>query len=93
VPYLDRARANMEAALDEACKSLPHGGDHAVRAFIAHRLADAVQAGLTAIGELRIVARKALAEYRTGRSGTARTHARMVDLDRVDQSDEDEQRR
>ena len=58
-----RAKANMEVVLEEACRSLPHGGDHAVRAFIAQRLTDAVQAGRTTLGELGIVARKALADY------------------------------
>lgn len=60
----DRAKANMEVVLEESCRFLPHGGDHEIRAFIAHRLADAVQDGLTTLGELGIVARKALAEYR-----------------------------
>ena len=59
----------MEVVLDETCRSLPHGGDHALRAFVAHRLGDAVQGGLTAQGELQIVARKALDDYRAVRSG------------------------
>jgi hypothetical protein len=51
----------METILEETCRPLPNGGDHEVRAFIAHRLTDAVLAGLTTLGELGIVARKALA--------------------------------
>lgn len=70
----DRAKANMETVVEETCKSLPRGGDHAVRAFIADRLADAAMIGRDTYGELGIVARKALADsglsrrQRTGRS-------------------------
>lgn len=63
MPQLDRAKANIEVVLEEICRPLPHGGDHKLRAHIAHRLADAVQAGRTTLGELRIVSRKALADY------------------------------
>jgi len=56
----------MEMILEETCRPLPNGGDHQLRAFIAHRITDAVQAGLTTRGELAIVARKALADYQAG---------------------------
>jgi hypothetical protein len=69
LPQLLRAKAHMETILEETCRPLPNGGDHEVRAFIAHRLTDAVLAGLTTLGELGIVARKALADYNVGRSG------------------------
>jgi hypothetical protein len=93
VPHLDRAKANLEVVLDEACRSLPHGGGHELRAFVAHRLADAVQTGLTTVGELGIVARKALADYKASRSGSSRTLPRMVDLGRseVDPSRDNDQ--
>jgi hypothetical protein len=84
VPPPDRARANMEAVLDETCRSLPHGGNDEIRAFIAHRLADAVQIGLNTLGELGIVARKAVADYSAGRLGSVTIHARIVDLRGVD---------
>jgi len=41
---------------------LPHGGDHDSRRFIAERLIEAAQSGRATLGELGIVARRALAE-------------------------------
>lgn len=64
---MDRIHARMERVLDETCRVLPHGGDHEVRAFIARKLADAALVGHTLLGELGIVARKALADYQLGR--------------------------
>ena len=63
----DRAKANMEVVLEETCRTLPHGGNHEVRAFIAQRLAEAAESGRTTIGHLAIIARKALADYQAGR--------------------------
>jgi hypothetical protein len=74
----------MEAVLDETCQSLPHGGDGEIRAFISHRLADAVQIGLTTLGELGIVARKALDDYSAGRFESVTARARIVDLRGID---------
>lgn len=54
----------MEIALEETCRVLPAGGDHAVRAFIVHRMAEAAHSRKTTLGELGIVARKALADFR-----------------------------
>jgi hypothetical protein len=79
MPHMNRAKANIEVVVEQICRSLPHGGDAEVRAFIAHRLADAVQAGLTTLGELGIVGRKALADYEAGRSESSTTRAHMVD--------------
>jgi hypothetical protein len=55
----------MERVLEQTCRSLPHGGEHGLRAFVAHRLREAAFAGKTTLGELGIVARKALADYPT----------------------------
>jgi hypothetical protein len=66
-PAMDRINARMERVLDETCRVLPYGGDHEVRAFIARKLADAALIGHTLLGELGIVARKALADYQNGR--------------------------
>jgi hypothetical protein len=60
----DHTKIYMERALEETCRVLPNGGDHEVRAFIAQRLADAAQSRRTTLGELGIVARKALADFR-----------------------------
>ena len=61
----DRISSYMERVLEQTCKSLPNGGDHGLRAFIAQRLRKAAIAGKTTLGELGIVARKALADHAT----------------------------
>jgi hypothetical protein len=66
MPPMDRINAKMERVLDETCRALPYGGDHEVRAFIARKLADAALIGHTLLGELGIVARKALSDYQHG---------------------------
>ncbi|WP_407154283.1 hypothetical protein [Bradyrhizobium sp. STM 3557] len=67
MPSMEHINARMERVLDETCRALPYGGDHEVRAFIARKLADAALIGHTLLGELGIVARKALADYQHGR--------------------------
>jgi hypothetical protein len=64
-----RTRANMEIALEHVCRSLPHGGDHESRAFVARRLAEAALVGKTTLGELAIVGRKAFADYTVASPG------------------------
>jgi len=67
VAPMDRIiNARMERVLEETCRALPYGGDHEVRAYIARKLADAALIGHTLLGELGIVARKALADYQHG---------------------------
>ena len=58
----ERTKANMDVVLEETCRQLPHGGDHDSRRFIAERLIEAAQAGHSTLGELGIIARRALAE-------------------------------
>jgi len=58
----ERTKANMDVALEEACRSLPHGGDHALRKKVAERLLHDAHEGKTTLGELSAVARTALAE-------------------------------
>jgi hypothetical protein len=41
---------------------LPHGGGHDSRRIIAERLIEAAQSGHSTLGELGIIARRALAE-------------------------------
>ena len=48
----ERTKANMDVALEEACRSLPHGGDHALRKKVAERLLRSAQDGKTTLGEL-----------------------------------------
>ncbi len=58
----DRTRANMDVALEEACRELPNGGDHAVRKQVAQRLLQSARKGNTTLGGLSAVARAALVE-------------------------------
>ncbi|HEY2248366.1 MAG TPA: hypothetical protein VGH70_13050 [Bradyrhizobium sp.] len=58
----ERTKANMDVALEEACRSLPHGGDHALRKKVAERLLHGAREGKTTLGELSAMARTALAE-------------------------------
>ena len=59
----ERKNLYMERVLEQTCRLLPYGGDHDLRAFIARRISDAAFAGNDTLGELGIVARKALADY------------------------------
>jgi len=58
----ERAKANMEVVLEETCRQLPNGGDHESRRFVAERLIQAAKTGHSTLGELGIVARRAVAE-------------------------------
>ena len=58
----DRIRANMDLALEEVCREMMHGGDHASRRFIAQRLIECTREGRTSLAELKGVARRALLE-------------------------------
>ena len=58
----ERTKANMDVVLEETCRQLPHGGDHDSRKFIAEQLIKAAQSGHSTLGELGIIARRALAE-------------------------------
>ena len=73
-PAKTRIRVYMEQVLEQTCRSLPHGGDHDLRAFIAERLNDAAFAGRSTLGELGIIARKALADYLGGNPRTVTPH-------------------
>ncbi|MET3997096.1 hypothetical protein ABID65_008776 [Bradyrhizobium sp. S3.9.2] len=58
----DRTMANLDVALEEACRSLPHGGDHEIRREIAQKLLDCAVQGNRTLSRLTEVARAALAE-------------------------------
>ncbi len=58
----ERTRANMEVALEEACRELPHGGDHALRKRIALKLLQSARHGNTTLSGLSAVARASLME-------------------------------
>jgi hypothetical protein len=52
----------MDVALEEACRELPHGGDHALRKRIALKLLQSARNGNTTLSGLSAVARTALTE-------------------------------
>ena len=58
----ERTRANLDVALEEACRALPHGGDHALRKKIAQKLLQSARKGDTSLSALSVVARTALLE-------------------------------
>jgi len=58
----DRTRANMDVALEEACRGLPHGGDHNLRKKVAQKLLQSARNGNTTLSGLAAVARTALIE-------------------------------
>jgi hypothetical protein len=58
----ERTRANMDVALEEACRELPNGGEHALRKRVAQKLLQSARKGNTTLGGLSAVARTALME-------------------------------
>jgi hypothetical protein len=58
----DRTMANLDVALEETCRSLPHGGDHELRKKIAQKLLESARSGNTTLTRLTDIARLALAE-------------------------------
>ena len=58
----DRTAANLDVVLEDACRSLPHGGDHTFRKRIAQKLLTAVRSGNTTIASLTGIARSAVTE-------------------------------
>jgi hypothetical protein len=58
----DRTMANLDVALEAACRSLPNGGDHALRKRIAQRLLAHVRRGKATLGVLSRIARRAFHE-------------------------------
>jgi hypothetical protein len=59
----ERTIANMDVVLEEACRGLPHGGDHEIRKHIAKKLVQSVKNGNATLEGLRSVAGRALAEF------------------------------
>jgi hypothetical protein len=55
----DRTAANLDVVLEDACRALPHGGDHPFRKRIARKLLSAARHGHTSLASLGAVARAA----------------------------------
>jgi ribosomal 50S subunit-associated protein YjgA (DUF615 family) len=70
----DRTLANLDVALEEACRDFPNGGDHEQRKFVAQRLKASARKGVETLGELRAVASAAVAEL-LRRGGSSKTGA------------------
>ena len=58
----ERTKANMDVALEDACRQLPHGGDHNLRKKVAQKLLQSARKGNTTLSGLSVVARTALSE-------------------------------
>jgi hypothetical protein len=57
----DRTKANMDVAMENVCRDLPHnGGDHETRKYIAKKLLQATKKGETTLGALESIGRSAL---------------------------------
>ena len=54
--------ANMDAALDEVCRSVPRGEEHAVRKRIARQIIKCAKGGRTTLSELTAAGQRALIE-------------------------------
>jgi hypothetical protein len=58
--FNQRAQADIDVVLELVCRVLPHGGRHEERKYIAERLIKCAGSGRTMLGDLQIVARRAL---------------------------------
>jgi hypothetical protein len=63
-----RTMTFLELALEEACRELPHGGDHAVRKKVAQKLLQRARDGDNTLSELITVARIALVQATSRKS-------------------------
>ena len=98
----DRTLANMEVALDRACKDLPGGGSHAARRRIARKilecaregdvtLAGLTKAGLAAAAAKAVVTPRGLTDRRATAFAGAGDEARQVLPAAAGSSDESDQ--
>jgi len=58
----DRTAANLDVVLEDACRQLPHGGDHSFRKRVARKLLSAARSGNTTLSNLTGIARMAVNE-------------------------------
>jgi hypothetical protein len=49
--------------LEEACRNLPHGGDHESRKYVAKKLMQSAKKGNVTLEGLRPIASRALSEF------------------------------
>ena len=68
--------ANMDAALDEVCRNVPRGEEHAVRKRIARQIIKCAKSGRTTLSELTAAGQRALIEIAaSNNAGSIRGHA------------------
>jgi hypothetical protein len=58
----DRTIANMDLALEQACRIFPYGGDHELRRYVAEKLKASARKGNTTFDGLIAVATAAVEE-------------------------------
>ena len=63
--------ANMNAALVEVCRRMPHGEQHAVRKRVARQIIKCAKSGRTTLGELTEAGERALTVSTSGRDASA----------------------
>lgn len=63
-----RTMTFLDLALEEACRELPHGGDHALRKKVAQKLLQRAREGDNTLSELVTVARIALVQATSRRN-------------------------
>jgi len=56
----ERTKTHLDVVLEEACRVLPHGGDHELRKKVALKLLQSARKGNTTLNGLSSVARTAL---------------------------------
>ena len=67
----DRTTANVEVALEKACRVFPNGGDHESRKYIAQKLELSAKKGNVTLGGLDTIARSAVQELSKAKHGLA----------------------
>jgi hypothetical protein len=60
----ERTKTRLEFILDEVCSTLPKGGDHESRKFVAEQLMLCARAGKTSLEELAYAGQRALVQLR-----------------------------
>jgi hypothetical protein len=63
-----RTQTDMDVVLELVCRELADGGRHKERKYIAERLIECAGSGRTALGDLQIVARRALLDLQNEQS-------------------------
>jgi hypothetical protein len=64
----DKIMAQMDAALEQACRALPNGGDHESRKYVAKELRRSAEEGNTTMEGLSALADRLVRELSRQRS-------------------------